>query len=192
MLSDYPFGPILKPVALRLTAGSVGYPLHTTPSRSTETDLAPTTGRTPRAVSVRGTAEMTENSSAIPIEAMIAGPVQLVVPAEPALSRVVRLAAGGLASLTGFTIDEMEDIKIAVSEVMVALVEHGNGSPVALDFAARDTGFVVHGRTSLDVFDPDDPDLDLSRLVLDEVCVDHGMQFVDGHAEIWATIPRGA
>jgi anti-sigma regulatory factor (Ser/Thr protein kinase) len=133
---------------------------------------------------------MTESSSATSIEVITAGPVQLVVPAEPALSRVVRLAAGGLASLTGFTIDEMEDIKIAVSEVMVALVEHGNGSPVMLDFAARDTGFVVHGRTSLDAFDPDDPDLDLSRLVLDEVCIEHGMQFVDGHAEIWATVGR--
>jgi anti-sigma regulatory factor (Ser/Thr protein kinase) len=133
---------------------------------------------------------MTESSSDVPIGAMTAGPVQLVVPAEPALSRVVRLAAGGLASLTGFTLDEMEDIKIAVSEVMVALVEHGNGSPVSLDFAARDSGFVVQGRTQVEAFDPQDPDFELSGLVLDEVCSEHGMRFADGHAEIWATVAR--
>ena len=133
---------------------------------------------------------MTESSSSASIQAITAGPVQLVVPAEPALSRVVRLAAAGLASLTGFTIDDIEDIKIAVSEVMVALVEHGNGAPVLLDFAARDVGFVVHARTAVDSFDADDPELELSRLVLDEVCSEHGMRFLDGHAELWATVMR--
>jgi serine/threonine-protein kinase RsbW len=133
---------------------------------------------------------MTESSSSRSVDHNVGGPVQLVVPAEPGLSRVVRLAASGLASLTGFNVDEIEDIKIAVSEVVMTLVEHGDGAPVELDFAARDDAFVVRGRTLVDTFDPDDPDLELSRMVLDEVCREHGRRFVEGHAEVWATVTR--
>jgi anti-sigma regulatory factor (Ser/Thr protein kinase) len=133
---------------------------------------------------------MSERSSTRSVEPIVGGPVHLVVPAELGLSRVVRLAAGGLASLTGFSIDEIENIKIAVSEVMVTLIEHGNGAPLELDFAARDDEFSVRGRTAVDAFDPDDPDLDLSRAVLDEVCRAHGRQFADGHAEVWAIVTR--
>jgi anti-sigma regulatory factor (Ser/Thr protein kinase) len=133
---------------------------------------------------------MSEQGSVRSVDPLVSGPVQLVVPSEPGLSRVVRLAAGGLASLTGFGVDEIEDIKIAVSEVMVTLVEHGNGSPVELDFAARDDAFVVRGRTLVDAFDPDDPDLELSRTVLDEVCSEHGRRFTEGRAEVWAILTR--
>ena len=55
------------------------------------------------------------------------GPILLRFPAEPSLSRVLRLAAAGLASLGNFTVDHIEDIKIAVSEVLIALIEHGSG-----------------------------------------------------------------
>jgi hypothetical protein len=126
------------------------------------------------------------------IGAIVAGPVQLVIPAEPALSRVARLTASGLASLTGFTIDDIEDIKIAVSEVMVALVESSSGAPVSLDLAVSEDAFVVTGRTAVDAFDPDGADRELSRMVFDEVCSEHGMRFADGHAEIWATLHRTA
>jgi hypothetical protein len=133
---------------------------------------------------------MTESGTA-PLYAPVAGgPVEIVIPAEPALSRVVRLAASGLASLTGFTLDEIEDIKIAVSEVMIALVEHGDRAPIMLDFAAQDDAFVVRGRTAVHDFDPEREDLELCRTVLDEVCAEHGLRFAEGHAEIWASVNR--
>jgi hypothetical protein len=121
--------------------------------------------------------------------ASVGGPVELRIPAEPALSRIVRLAASGLASLTGFTIDDIEDIKIAVSEVTIALVEHGVGEPVELFFEAREA-FTVRARTAVPQFDPEHPDLELCRTVLGEVCKEHGMSHVAGHAEIWASVVR--
>ncbi|MFM2076206.1 MAG: hypothetical protein RJA49_96 [Actinomycetota bacterium] len=133
---------------------------------------------------------MTESGTAPSYAPVAGGPVEMVIPAEPALSRVVRLAASGLASLTGFTVDEIEDIKIAVSEVMIALVEHGDGAPIMLDFAAHGDAFSVRGRTAVRVFDPDHEDLELCRTVLDEVCTEHGMRHTDGHAEIWASVTR--
>jgi hypothetical protein len=133
---------------------------------------------------------MTESSVARSVDSAVGAPVEMVLPAVPALSRLARLAAGGLASLTGFTIDEIENIKLAVSEVMVALVEHGSGSPVLLDFRVDDNAFVVRGRTAMDEFDPSDPDFELSGMVLGEVCSEHGMQFAAGYAEISATVTR--
>ena len=121
--------------------------------------------------------------------AMVGGPVELRIPAEPALSRIVRLAASGLASLTGFTIDDIENIKIAVSEVTIALVEHGVGEPVELSFEAREA-FTVRARTAVPHFDPEHPDLALCRTVLGEVCKEHGMSHAAGHAEIWASVVR--
>ena len=120
------------------------------------------------------------------------GPVQLRVPAEPSLSRVLRLAASGLASLTDFSVDEIEDIKIAVSEVLIALIEHGDLQPVEIEFRVDDAGFVVRGRTAVTEFLVDHPDLVLCRTVLAGVCAEHAIDLVDGHAEIRAVVLRGA
>ena len=57
-------------------------------------------------------------------------PIVLVLPPRPELSRVARLASSALASIAGCTVDEIEDIKIAVSEVLLALIEHGAGNPI--------------------------------------------------------------
>ena len=120
------------------------------------------------------------------------GPVHLRVPAEPSLSRVLRLAASGLASLTDFDVDEIEDIKIAVSEVLIALIEHGDLQPVEIEFTVDQTGFVVRGRTAVSEFNVSHPDLVLCRTVLAGVCAEHAIDHVDGHAEIRAVVLRGS
>lgn len=116
------------------------------------------------------------------------GPVDVSVPSDPSLSRVLRLAASGVASLAGFSVDDVEDITIAVSEVFIALIEHGSGERVAVEFAVDGHVFTVRGRTVADQFDIEHPDLLLCRAVLADVCTDHGILFVDDHAHIWASI----
>ncbi|MGZ4724965.1 MAG: hypothetical protein ACXVH5_08265 [Ilumatobacteraceae bacterium] len=118
----------------------------------------------------------------------IIGPVLVRLPPTPALSRVLRLAASGIAAMAGFTVDETEDIKIAVSEVLLALIEHGGGEPIDVQFSVEDALFNVRGETALDGFDIDHPDLELCRTVLAGVCVQHGIGFIDGHAQIWAAV----
>jgi hypothetical protein len=117
-----------------------------------------------------------------------AGPVLLRVPAEPTMSRVARLAASGLASLAGCNIDEIEDIKIAVSEVLIALIEHGTGGRIDLQFDNRDDEFVVTGRAAFEEFDLDHPDLRLCRTVLAGVCSHHEIDAHDGTAQITAAV----
>jgi hypothetical protein len=128
------------------------------------------------------------------------GPVLVRLPADATLSRVLRLAASGIAAMAGFTVDETEDIKIAVSEVLLALIEHGAGEPIEVEFSVelasgsaadstpRASAFLVQARTAIDDFDGDHPDLRLCRTVLAGVCAEHSIELVDGLAQIHAEI----
>jgi anti-sigma regulatory factor (Ser/Thr protein kinase) len=117
-------------------------------------------------------------------------PVRLEVPPQVGMARIARLAGTGLASMADFTIDEIEDIHVMVSEVMVALVEHGARSTIALTFDVSDGCFTVRGATDLADFDLDHPDLALCRMVLAAVSTSHGITMMDARPEIWASLQQ--
>ncbi|HWL22752.1 MAG TPA: anti-sigma B factor RsbW [Ureibacillus sp.] len=50
--------------------------------------------------------------------------VEIRVPAKPQYVSVIRLAISGLATRVGFLYDEIEDIKIAISEAVTNIVHH--------------------------------------------------------------------
>jgi anti-sigma regulatory factor (Ser/Thr protein kinase) len=118
------------------------------------------------------------------------GPVRLELPPAAAMSRVARLTATGVASMAGFTIDEIDDINVIVSEVMVALVEHGAREVITVTFDVVDGCFTVRGATDLADFDLDHPDLALCRTVLAAVSTNHGIEHNGTRAEIWATLQQ--
>ena len=89
---------------------------------------------------------------------------------------------------TASGICEIDDIKIAVSEVLIALIEHGRGEPIDVQFVVDAHTFTVRGRTPMEGFDVNDPDLQLCRTVLEGVCAEHGIDQIDSHAQIWATV----
>ncbi len=120
------------------------------------------------------------------------GPVELRLPPDPTLSRVLRLAASGIAGMAGFTVDEIEDIKIAVSEVLLAMIEHGGGKTIEIQFMVEDQSFSVRGQTAIEAFDADHPDLILCRTVLAGVCTQHGIELVDDRAQIWAAVAHAS
>ena len=125
-------------------------------------------------------------------EHVVIGPVVIRLPPDPTLSRVLRLAASGIATMAGFTVDKNEDIKIAVSEVLLALIEHGDGAPIEVQFLVEDQLFTVRGQTAIDDFDVDHPDLVLCRTVLAGVCAQHGIELVDDRAQIWAAVTHSS
>jgi anti-sigma regulatory factor (Ser/Thr protein kinase) len=118
------------------------------------------------------------------------GPVHLDVPPLSSMSRLARLTGTGVASMAGFTIDEIDDINVIVSEVMVALVEHGARSTITVSFQVVDGCFTVRGSTDLVDFDLDHPDLVLCRTVLAAVSTIHGIERTAARAEIWASLAR--
>ncbi len=54
--------------------------------------------------------------------------VSLTIPSLPEFVGVVRLAISGVAARMNFTIDEIEDIKISISEACTNVIQHAYGS----------------------------------------------------------------
>jgi hypothetical protein len=109
-------------------------------------------------------------------------PVHLTLPAEPGSVRLARLVAAGVAADAGLTIDDAEDLRIAVSELVALLVE-GSDDPSrsARVTYERSPGLVeVTGEVSLPaVSAPEAPTDDLALEILRVVVDEHTFE-VDG------------
>jgi|SRR3954451_6393282 anti-sigma regulatory factor (Ser/Thr protein kinase) len=116
------------------------------------------------------------------------GPVELRMPADPDLVSAVRLTASGIASAGKCTIAEIEDVKLAVSEVLLTMIEHGSGQGLSVSLELMDSKFTVCGSTETGTFDHDHPDLALSETVLAEVCAEHSIDVAGSELHIRAVI----
>jgi hypothetical protein len=73
--------------------------------------------------------------------------VSIHIPASPAYLQVVRLTAAGLASRLGFTLDEIEDLKIGVDELCAYLTgAQGRDGTLEIDFHVGDSELTIEGR----------------------------------------------
>ncbi|HET7483709.1 MAG TPA: hypothetical protein VFK89_12710 [Actinomycetota bacterium] len=108
--------------------------------------------------------------------------VRIKIPASPAYLQVVRLVAAGLASRLKFTIDEIEDLKIAVDEMAAYLTgSQGRDGELEVTFAIDGPRIEIAGigrfapgqkvRTEL---------TDFSRRILDTVVDSASLQQDDG------------
>jgi serine/threonine-protein kinase RsbW len=76
--------------------------------------------------------------------------VSIKIPASPAYLQVVRLIAAGLASRLGFTIDDIEDLKIAVDELSAYLTgAQGREGTLDLTFAIDGDRIEITGAAHL-------------------------------------------
>lgn len=108
--------------------------------------------------------------------------IQLIAPAERGSVRLARILAAGVAADAGLSIDDTEDLRIAVSELVALLVEGLDhpGLSIEVDFV-RDVGEVVieghrppvAGRP--DEADVDDLALEILRVVVDDHSFDAGV-----------------
>jgi Histidine kinase-like ATPase domain len=119
-----------------------------------------------------------------PTTAAVPSPIALTLPSDPNVSRIARLTASAIASLAGCTMDELQNVKIAVSEAIIVLVEHGEGHPVDLVFDVEQGRFGVTARSPITDFDPDHASLALCRVVLDDVTRRYSIDWDGGVASI--------
>lgn len=98
--------------------------------------------------------------------------IELTIPARPEYIAVVRLAAAGVAGRTALSFDDVEDLKIAVSEACTAAILGGDQqihvsfevSPDRLDVR------IVHGRPPVGAPDEErEMGLLLMRCLMDDV-----------------------
>jgi hypothetical protein len=113
------------------------------------------------------------------------GLIELVLPADTRLVRVARLVASGVATTAGFDVEEVEDLRIAVDELVTALVEGGDGSALLLGFDLGEGEVTVIGSTSASsgaAFEPDR--LALSRQILSVVADEHDLSADHGQISV--------
>jgi serine/threonine-protein kinase RsbW len=73
------------------------------------------------------------------------------IPAAPRYLQVVRLVAAGLASRLRFTIDDIEDLKIAVDELAAYLTgSQGRDGILEITFSVDEARIEIHGAGKFD------------------------------------------
>ena len=122
------------------------------------------------------------------VGALMLGPIELRLPSDAQLSRVARLTASGLAAMSGFDVGLIDDVKLAVSEVLLVLIEHGSGNIVSLTLSVDGVAFTVRGSTTTESFDLHHPDIGLCRTVLGGIAVSHDIAYAGTTAEVWAVL----
>ena len=107
--------------------------------------------------------------------------VRLTMPATPQLLRVARLTAAGLASRLGFSLDEVEDLKIAVDELCYGIVGNkgGEGS-LTLDYRLEGDGLIIEGTSDSPVPERHEATGELSELILSAVVDDYELHHDHG------------
>ncbi len=108
--------------------------------------------------------------------------VSIRIPASPAYLNVVRLVASGLASRLKFTIDEIEDLKIAVDEMSAYLTgAHGRDGTMEISFVIEDDVIQIQGSGDFAPGQKIRTDLtDFSRVILETVVDSASLEQDDG------------
>jgi serine/threonine-protein kinase RsbW len=109
--------------------------------------------------------------------------VRIKIPASPAYVQVVRLVAAGLASRLKFTIDDIEDLKIAVDELSAYLTgAQGREGDLDIRFTVTDDRIEIAGIGILAPGQKIRTDLtDFSRMILDTVVDSATLDSTNGH-----------
>lgn len=71
--------------------------------------------------------------------------VTLTMPAKSDFLQLIRLNAAGALANAGFSIDEIEDVKIGVEELSAVLLSRGNGARLELSIFVDANGAIITG-----------------------------------------------
>ena len=97
--------------------------------------------------------------------------ISIRIPASPEYLQVVRLIVAGLAARLKFTIDDIEDLKIAVDELSAYLTgAQGRDGTLALSFDVHDDRIEIRGEGHFSTGTKVRTDLtEMSQMILDTV-----------------------
>jgi serine/threonine-protein kinase RsbW len=120
--------------------------------------------------------------------------IKVKIPASPVYLRVVRLTAAGLASRLGFTIDEIEDLKIAVDELAAYLTgAQGRDGDIEITFSVHDDRIDIQGVGRLAPGQKARTQLtEISKMILSTVVDSATLTRPDGHPMFELTKARKA
>lgn len=89
--------------------------------------------------------------------------VEFGLPADGPFVRVARLVAGDMAERAGLSVDELDDVRLAVDELCAFLISAG-GSVLELRMQVRDGELLIEGRTPDGRTQPEPSELSVTLL----------------------------
>ncbi|MDQ3915501.1 MAG: hypothetical protein M3323_09280 [Actinomycetota bacterium] len=106
----------------------------------------------------------------------------MVIPASPSYLQVLRLVAAGLASRLAFTIDEIEDLKIAVDELSAYLTgTQGREGSMEIAFRIEGSSITITGSGRFATGEEVRTDLtEFSKMILETVVDSASLAPADG------------
>ena len=103
--------------------------------------------------------------------------VQLVMPADPEFLRLARVTAMGLASRLSFTIDEIDDLRIAIDELLFGLIGNkGRPGRVTMTYSMVESGLEVRASGTFEDGAATPGLTELSEVILDAVVDEHELR----------------
>jgi serine/threonine-protein kinase RsbW len=108
--------------------------------------------------------------------------ISIKIPASPEYLQVVRLVAAGLAARLSFTLEDIEDLKIAVDELSAYITgAHGRSGTLAVSFTLRDDRIEITGTGEYaEAYDVRTDLTEFSRMILETVTDSADLNASDG------------
>ncbi len=104
---------------------------------------------------------------------VLAQPVRLSVPASPRFLSAARVVAASLGAESGLSVDDLDDLRLGVNELVSLLVESAPpAARVELEFDVHDGAIIVRGMLDGAVAAPIEVD-ELTRRIVEAVVDDH-------------------
>jgi serine/threonine-protein kinase RsbW len=88
--------------------------------------------------------------------------IKMEVTANPEYVSIIRLTVSGIANKIGFSLDDIEDIKVAVSEACTNAIKHSLDDKFLVEFSILEDGLTIGVQdkgTGYDVTSLQEPDL---------------------------------
>ncbi len=116
--------------------------------------------------------------------------VELSIPVGADLLVLARFAAATIASRAGFDLEEIDDLRLAVDELCVSLIEEGDHGRLAIELRREDDSVEISCRFSSNSEVPrESPRVDLSEglsdRILDALVDEHGQRRDGEHEQAW-------
>ncbi|MDQ4142480.1 MAG: hypothetical protein M3198_01860 [Actinomycetota bacterium] len=108
--------------------------------------------------------------------------VSIKIPASPQFLGVLRLVAAGLAARLKFTLEDIEDLKIAVDELSAYITgSQGRDGTLDVRFSVAEDRIEIRGRANLSPGDKVRTDLtEFSQMILETVADSASLEQLDG------------
>jgi serine/threonine-protein kinase RsbW len=108
--------------------------------------------------------------------------VSITIPASPEYVKIVRLVAAGLAARVGFTIEDIDDLKIAVDELSSYLTgTQGREGTIQVRFSVHDDRIEISGSGRFSPGQKIRSELtEFSRVILETVADEASLEHLNG------------